>query len=105
MSDQSLAADLEKVVAGVDGVGRLYGAPPAIGEAATMARDLVTTGGVTLPPRIRLADDDVVTVSIATEHGRPAPEVARAVHDAVETFMTSRGLPLARVEVRIAHID
>lgn len=104
MSDQSLATELEKVIAGVPGVGRLYGSAPAIGEAATMAKELVTTGGVSLPPRIRVADDDVVSVSIATEHGRPAPEVARAVHDAVEAFMADRGLPLTRVEVRIAHI-
>ncbi|MFZ7087157.1 hypothetical protein [Curtobacterium sp. RRHDQ10] len=104
MSDQDLPHELEAVITAVPGVCRLFASAPAIGDAATIARELVTTGVLTGPPRVRV-DDGVVSAVISSDHATPAPRVARAVHDAVETFMASRGLPLVRVEVRIARVD
>lgn len=97
--DDTFAA-IETAVLAVPGVAELYRARPTLGSAVGAARNLATRTAVA---RVVL-DDDVLRIVIGTDGSVPAPETARAAHLAALAAATAHGLPLSRVDVRIARV-
>ncbi len=98
-TDDVLAA-LEHVITGVPGVAELYRARPTVTSAVQAVRGL-TTGGTSAR---FVVDGDVLRVVIGTDGVRPAPDVACDVHDVVLDAAAEHGLPLSRVDVRVARV-
>lgn len=99
-TDETLAA-IEAAVTGVPGVTDLYRSRPTVASAFQAVRSLAANTG---PLRIVVDDDDALRVVIGTDGFRPAPEVARAVHDAALATAAAHGLALSRVDVRVARV-
>ncbi|MDR6172425.1 MULTISPECIES: hypothetical protein [unclassified Curtobacterium] len=97
--DETFAA-IEAAVVAVPGVAELYRARPTLGSAVGAAKNLATRTAVA---RVVL-DDDVLRIVIGTDGSVPAPETARAAHLAALAAATEHGLPLSRVDVRIARV-
>ncbi|MBT1546726.1 hypothetical protein [Curtobacterium aurantiacum] len=99
-TDDTLAA-IEAAVTDVPGVTDLYRSRPTVASAFQAVRSIATNTG---PLRIVVDDDGALRVVIGTDGFRPAPEVARAVHDAALATAAARGLALSRVDVRVARV-
>jgi len=93
-------ASIETAVLGVAGVADLFHAKPTLGSTARSVRHLTTPASA---PRI-VVDGDVLRVVIGTDGVVPAPQVARAVHDAALAEAARNGLVLARIDVRVARV-
>jgi len=93
-------ASIETAVLGVAGVADLFHAKPTLGSTARSVRHLTTPASA---PRI-VVDGDVLRVVIGTDGVVPAPQVARAVHDAALAEAARDGLVLARIDVRVARV-
>lgn len=100
-TDETLAA-IEAAVTEVPGVTDLYRARPTVASAVQAVRSIATNAGPLL--RAVVDDDGVLRVVIGTDGVRPAPAVARAVHDAALATATALGLSLSRVDVRVARV-
>lgn len=100
MSTDDVLAAIEQAAIAVPGVTDLYRARPTVASAVSAVRDLASNGA---PVRV-VVDDDVLRVVIGTDGYRPAPEVARAVHDVALTTAAEHGLSLTRVDVRVARV-
>lgn len=98
-TDETLAA-IEAAVLQVPGVTDLYRSRPTVASAVQAVRSIATNTG---PLRI-VVDDDALRVVIGTDGFRPAPEVARAVHDVALATAAASGLALSRVDVRVARV-
>jgi hypothetical protein len=98
-TDETLAA-IEAAVLEVPGVTDLYRSRPTVASAFQAVRSLAANTG---PLRI-VVDDDALRVVIGTDGFRPAPEVARAVHDVALATASAQGLALSRVDVRVARV-
>ncbi|MFK4482762.1 MULTISPECIES: hypothetical protein [unclassified Curtobacterium] len=98
-TDDTLAA-VEQAVVDVPGVTDLYRARPTVASTVSAVRGMASS---TSPARI-VVDDGVLRVVIGTDGHRPAPEVARAVHDVALTTASAHGLALTRVDVRVARV-
>lgn len=100
-TDETLAA-IEAAVLEVPGVTDLYRSRPTVASAVQAVRSIATSTG---PLRIVVDDDDdALRVVIGTDGFRPAPEVARAVHDVALATAAAHGLALSRVDVRVARV-
>jgi len=99
-TDETLAA-IEAAVLEVPGVTDLYRSRPTVASAVQAVRSIATSTG---PLRIVVDDDDALRVVIGTDGFRPAPEVARAVHDVALATAAANGLALSRVDVRVARV-
>jgi hypothetical protein len=99
-TDETLAA-IEAAVLEVPGVTDLYRSRPTVASAVQAVRSIATSSG---PLRIVVDDDDALRVVIGTDGFRPAPEVARAVHDVALATAAAHGLALSRVDVRVARV-
>ncbi|SOC87685.1 hypothetical protein SAMN05660766_1370 [Curtobacterium sp. 314Chir4.1] len=97
--DETFAA-VEEAVLAVPGVADLYRARPTLGSTVTAAKNLATRSTIA---RVVL-DDDVLRIVIGTDGSVPAPETARAAHLAALAAATAHGLPLSRVDVRVARV-
>lgn len=93
-------AAIEAAVLGVAGVADLFHARPTLGSTVTSVRHLTTPASA---PRV-VVDGDVLRIVIGTDGVRPAPQVARAVHDVALAAATRHGLVLARIDVRVARV-
>jgi hypothetical protein len=93
-------ATVEAAVLAVPGVSELYRARPTITSAVTAVRHGTTPANL---PRI-VVDGAVLRVVIGTDGFVPAPQVARAVHDAALAEGVRLGVTLTRVDVRIARV-
>lgn len=100
----ALVVDLEALVDALEGVAHIY-QPRATLPALLAAR--AATDGTTPPPppRIELCDDATVALTIATEADSVSPEVAHRVHDALLARLQEAGVPVTRIDVRIARVD
>ncbi|MBO9047622.1 hypothetical protein JG550_002600 [Curtobacterium flaccumfaciens pv. flaccumfaciens] len=99
-TDETLAT-IEAAVLEVPGVTDLYRSRPTVASAVQAVRSIATSTG---PLRIVDDDDDALRVVIGTDGFRPAPEVARAVHDVALATAAAHGLALSRVDVRVARV-
>ncbi|MBO9044475.1 hypothetical protein [Curtobacterium flaccumfaciens] len=99
-TDETLAT-IEAAVLEVPGVTDLYRSRPTVASALQAVRSIATSTG---PLRIVVDDDDALRVVIGTDGFRPAPEVARAVHDVALATAAAHGLALSRVDVRVARV-
>jgi hypothetical protein len=95
--------DLENVVATVAGVEEVYRARPTIGAVAGHLREITGARALTPIPRV-VVEDRVMRVSIGTDGTVPAPEVARAVHDALHAAATTLGVEVDRIDVTVARV-
>ncbi|MGG7307716.1 hypothetical protein ACQXVK_11035 [Curtobacterium sp. AB451] len=93
-------AEIEAAVLAVPGVAELYRARPTLGSAVDAAKRLASRASVAHV----VLDDDVLRVVIGTDGSVPAPETARAAHLAALDAAIAHGLPLSRVDVRIARV-
>ena len=91
---------VEAAVLAVPGVAELYRAKPTLQSAVAAVQRISERGD---PPRV-VVDGDVLRVVIATDGFAPAPQVARAVHDAAFAAAASAGHALSRVDVRVARV-
>ncbi|OIH94524.1 hypothetical protein [Curtobacterium sp. MCBA15_001] len=91
---------VESAVLGVPGVAELYRAKPTLQSAVAAVQRISARGE---PPRV-VVDGDVLRVVIATDGFAPAPQVARAVHDAALAAAEAAGHALSRVDVRVARV-
>lgn len=91
---------VESAVLGVPGVAELYRAKPTLQSAVAAVQRFSAQGE---PPRV-VVDGDVLRVVIATDGFAPAPQVARAVHDAALAAAAAAGHTLSRVDVRVARV-
>lgn len=91
---------VEAAVLGVPGVAELYRAKPTLQSAVAAVRRISAQGE---PPRV-VVDGDVLRVVIATDGFAPAPQVARAVHDAALAAAEAAGHTLSRIDVRVARV-
>lgn len=96
----SALAAIETAVLEVAGVADLFHAKPTLGSTARSVRHLTTPVSA---PRV-VVDGDVLRVVIGTDGVVPAPQVARAVHDAALAEAARHGLVLARIDVRVARV-
>ncbi|KIQ10434.1 hypothetical protein [Curtobacterium flaccumfaciens] len=99
-TDEALAA-IETAVTEVSGVTDLYRSRPLVASAVQAVRSIATNAG---PLRIVVDDEGVLRVVIGTDGFRPAPEVARAVHDVTLATAAAHDLALSRVDVRVARV-
>lgn len=103
-TNETWAADtvdaIETAVLEVPGVAELYRAKPTLHSAVDAVQRISATG---TPPRV-VVDGDVLRVVIGTDGFAPAPQVARAVHDAALAAATAAGHTLSRVDVRVARV-
>ncbi|MCJ1714780.1 hypothetical protein ACLBWP_06820 [Microbacterium sp. M1A1_1b] len=98
-SSQAVDA-VEAAVLEVPGVAELYRAKPTLQSAAAAVQRISEQG---TPPRV-VVDGDVLRVVIGTDGFAPAPQVARAVHDAAFAAARAAGHTLSRVDVRVARV-
>ncbi|MEJ8285165.1 hypothetical protein ACVKXF_000556 [Curtobacterium sp. PvP017] len=99
-SDDDTLAAVEQAVIGVPGVTDLYRARPTVASTVSAVRGIASSA---TPARV-VVDDGVLRVVIGTDGYRPAPEVARAVHDVALAAASAHGLALTRVDVRVARV-
>jgi len=98
--DDTTVAAIEAAVAAVPGVAELYRARPTLGSALESARRIATRA-----PLARVVlDDDVLRIVIGTDGSVPAPATARAAHAAALEAATAHGVPVSRVDVRVARV-
>lgn len=97
----ALAAELQQIIAAVDGVSALYPAQPLWQSIAGAALAAVT--GEPLPPVIVAASGDGLTVKarIGVDRAYPAPEVTRAVAGAIRQHLRPQRCAVEVVVVQI----
>lgn len=91
---------VEAAVLAVPGVAELYRARPTLQSTVSAVKHVPEVGSL---PRVVL-DGDVLRVVIGTDGYAPAPQVARAVHDAALAAASGAGHALSRVDVRVARV-
>jgi len=99
-STTSGLAAVEAAVLAVAGVTELYRARPTLGSALDAVRGLASGGGVARA----VLDDGVLRLVIGTDGDRPAPTVAHQAHVVALAAAAEAGLPVERVDVRVARV-
>lgn len=96
-----LAAELQQIIATVDGVATLYPAQPLWQTIAGAARSAVT--GESVPTVAVASNGDALTVKarIGVATDRPAPDVVRAVAGAIRQHLSPRPCTVQVVVVQI----
>lgn len=97
----ALAAELQQIIAAVDGVSALYPAQPLWQSIPGTALSAVT--GEPLPPVAVAGSGDSLTVKTRIGVGRayPAPEVTRAVAGAIRKHLSPQPCAVEVVVVQI----
>ncbi|MBT1547077.1 hypothetical protein [Curtobacterium aurantiacum] len=95
--DSDMAIDLERQITAMPGVARVYPQPILRSLAESLRSPNALRSRVTI-------DNGVVSVIIGTADGSVAREVAHEVYNTVVCFLSTRDLPLVRVDIKIATI-